>query len=601
MIGERNWDAPEIRAADGDPNCEHSFALTIWHQTQVSMQEGRVALGHVVTLVKETRTCTVCGHVHTTVLSAEQPSASDLKRHWELQGKTVPEAHLRRLKIFEHQQAEAAKKAAKKAEREAAKAAAKAPPESEDDEQETELNADDLPLPGEGDLTDSVAEGLLNDEREAPGVNDYWKVLQTIQVIQKKGMDDSPFTNPNSMFQVLMEEANAVTGEHSMEHLYAALADLSRHLTGDIEEIRNFTSMILNFGGQWTPVMCSLAHQWGLVRLEDDETWIPFDSALSQFLFDSWLQIPQEEVYANPLRQTPGGVETDPNAPPLEESTGSKALMKEIRSKAREASKKEAAAKEEAAPQVEISDPQKDVLTRILGGEELSEEEKAMVHKTLTQDGTIERDPETGMEVEPGSKPAPGGGIGVVLTPEGYRAPGDANPEPPKPQGPNETAYAFGNDVPAGHVRADTPGGPQDIPVQEDGTVDLPPEAVSITYKATAFSRPPEGGESIPPAERAGELSEDDFAELLDSAQPRVTTADEEQAKAAWDAHRQGKTRAELYELLHLNTGKQAETDAPGTRLRIINLTPQNVGIQMMLVEDLLTLVIGSGGTSKED
>lgn len=350
----RNWTAPAKRKAAGNPNCKHrdSSAVT-WHETKISPQQGKPALGYVVVLERKTTTCDKCPMIESKTVQAIRPTESDLQHHFK--GK-APASILRRLTMMEEAETKAeteetalgdvepVEEVETEAEGEDQISAAfkrhgvEASDEALDEQLEDALADDDLeadedglereggeedipgselpsaPLVGDvevqGKLTDleQPAEGTRIAESPLPGVlvnpgKDFWKNLHSVKLIQsfKKSGGVFPFTDASAMFRALTQEIHAVTGEHSADHLKAKLAFLSAGVTSDIEAITNFVKIIRNTSADWTPMACRLASEWGLRRLPNNDSLMVAGATITFLLFDQWLGVPHREVFSEEM------------------------------------------------------------------------------------------------------------------------------------------------------------------------------------------------------------------------------------------------------------------------------------------------------------
>lgn len=324
---DRNWEPPDRLKIKGSPTCKHANHETvIWHQTAVSPREGRPVLGYVVTRKRQTTICSDCPYVETETLEALQPLEGDLQKHFK--GK-AGETMLRRLKLLESEQASGKPSAdpepAEEVEDDVAAAFAVHGSGEEDALEEVPLGDEEVGAPEVPKEPDKLPEGF---QLVRTGVDqitlttvpkaltkDFWKALPAIKRLRA---GDNCWRNPSDLLTDLMKEAHEVTTAHSQDHLKARLVKLSAHITTDIQDITEFLKVILNTSGVWSPMTCRLASEWGLVRLPNGDSWMPYESMLCHMCFDNWLCIPHEEVYPHDLRKTPTPAPA-PDAPPVAE------------------------------------------------------------------------------------------------------------------------------------------------------------------------------------------------------------------------------------------------------------------------------------------
>lgn len=320
----RNWEPPNRLKVEGKPTCKHANSTAVtWHQTAISPQEGRPVLGYVVVRERRTTICADCPLVKTETLAALQPTEGDLRKHFK---NKVSETMLRRLRLLESEQAKEKPAVEPPAPEEPEEAAAPSPEPADDIQEAFSVHG-----PGEEEVLEEVDLGEETPEpAKEPEVpvnpvqvsevdrtesrpvtltsapkglaSDFWKKLPTMLRI-KSG--EVPFSDPSSLLTALAKEAHEVTGAHSRDHLKARLVKLSAHITTDIGEIEDFLRVLMNTSTTWSPMTCRLASEWKLVRLPNDESWLPINSPLCHLVFDNWLGIPPGEAYSHDMRQTP--------------------------------------------------------------------------------------------------------------------------------------------------------------------------------------------------------------------------------------------------------------------------------------------------------
>jgi len=296
---DRNWDAPSKLNDSGATTCNHpETESNSWHTTKVSPSQGRRALGYVVVLERVTHSCKACSWRETVTVKPIMPDLADLKRHFK--GK-VPPKMAQSLGLIQqngnHLGADIQGYSAVNAD----------PPEEDEglasfeDEEEA---GDDPEDKGEVRVPAAPRDiDVIGAPRKLP--QRFWERLPSFFTIKDAANQGNPFpfSSTSDLFIALRAEVHDITGEHSLDHLKASFSRMVARRTKDPEEIKNFLNLLLNLTSEWTPMCAVIAEEYELTRLESGESWAHFNSLVTSWIFDSWLQIPASELYPTEWRE----------------------------------------------------------------------------------------------------------------------------------------------------------------------------------------------------------------------------------------------------------------------------------------------------------
>lgn len=327
------WKAPgrtDSKPKKGMEDCKHKFKSTTWLKLTQSKIEGRPEFNLMVVQTMLTKSCDACTAATTSITATKQPDKEALGRHFG-SVKHIPAKMLKAL--GEPVPERPAKKTEEKAvepptpepeadlgdlgspyDNDPARPVDDTPPSFANLDKVDAVELDDPEVGVEDELDVEI---VSNGEMSLPGEahahaapTEFWKTFRTYEMVQrhnndfrKNGIEPSPFGAISMLLKDLQAERHAMSGEHDFDRMSAGLAEASKEVCADFEQIQKFALLVRNMSpAEKSPAQEELVAFWQLGIDKDGESVIEYGSNISTWLFD-WLGVPEEDFFPAGLRR----------------------------------------------------------------------------------------------------------------------------------------------------------------------------------------------------------------------------------------------------------------------------------------------------------
>lgn len=157
------------------------------------------------------------------------------------------------------------------------------------------------PEPGEipADDEDVPIDNVVPLRGKGP-VKEFWKGLDVFRSLHES-LGGIPYRTPISVVNELIEELHRSTQEHDWSRFTARFAGLAGEVA--IEDIQTFIALMrgTKVADETNPVQSELIRTWRLGILPNGESWLLFESPLTDALFE-WLGVPKKEFFPESFR-----------------------------------------------------------------------------------------------------------------------------------------------------------------------------------------------------------------------------------------------------------------------------------------------------------